>query len=279
MVTLRQGVGRVNIVNNKLQFVPGGDFDALAEGEDTTVVVRYTMSDRFGGTSESTVTLMIEGSNDAPFVSRAITSEVGADDASYSIDLLSYAGDIDTSDTLTVQDGSVRLVSGDGGGIRITGNQMEVDPSAYAYLENNEQAVIEYRFTIEDDKGGTAEQVATVTVMGTNDIPVASADVGSALENQVLMLDVLINDTDADAGDHYGTLNLDSATIVDTDGNPATGTGSVTITNRQIRFEPGTDFDYLASGETATVTVRYGISDRAGDTSTADATINGNGHQ
>ncbi len=267
------GRGQANVVNNQLQFVPGGDFDALAEGEDATVVVRYTMSDRFGGTSESTVTLTIEGSNDAPFVSRAITSEVGADDASYTIDLLSHAGDIDTSDTLALQNGSVRLVSGDGGGIRITGNQMTVDPSAYTYLENNEQAVIEYRFTIEDDKGGTAEQVATVTVIGTNDIPVASADVYSALENQVLMLDVLINDTDADAGDHYGTLNLDTATIVDTDGNPATGTGSVTITNRQIRFEPGTDFDYLASGETATVTVRYGISDRAGDTSTADATI------
>ena len=267
------GRGQASIVNNQLQFIPGEDFEALAAGEDATVVVRYTMSDRFGGTSESTVTLTITGSNDAPFVSQAISSEAGADDASYTIDLLSHAGDVDVSDTLSVQDGSVQLVSGDGSGIRVMGNQMTVDPSAYAYLENNEEAVIEYRFTVEDDKGGTVEQVATITMTGTNDIPVAAADVGSASENQALMLDVLANDTDADAGDTYETLNLDSATIVDSNGDPLAGQGSVTIASRQVRFDPGTDFDYLASGETATVTVRYEISDRSGATSEATATI------
>ncbi|OQX35818.1 MAG: hypothetical protein B0D91_10075, partial [Oceanospirillales bacterium LUC14_002_19_P2] len=267
------GRGQANIVNNQLQFVPGEDFDALAEGEKATVVVRYTMSDRFGGSSESSVTLTITGSNDAPFVSQAIASAADADDASYTIDLLSHAGDLDTSDTLSVQDVSVQLVSGDSSGIRISGNQMAVDPSAYAYLENNEQAVIEYRFTVEDDKGGTVDQVATITMTGTNDIPVAAADVGNASENQVLMLDVLANDTDADAEDHYGTLNLDRAEIVDSNGDSLTGQGSVTIANRQLRFEPGTDFDYLATGETATVTVRYEISDRAGATSEATATI------
>ncbi|GAA4652839.1 VCBS domain-containing protein [Kistimonas scapharcae] len=267
------GRGQVSIVNRQLQFDPNGDFDALAEGESATVVVRYTMSDRFGGTSESTATLTITGSNDAPFVSRAITSGAGADDAGYTLDLLSHAGDVDVSDTLSVQDGSVRLISGDDSGIRIIGNQMTVDPSAYAYLENSEQVVIEYRFTVEDDKGGTVEQVATITMTGTNDMPVAVADVGSASENQVLMLDVLANDTDADTGDTYETLNLDRAEIVDSNGNPLTGQGSVTISNRQLRFEPGTDFDELATGETATVTVRYEISDRAGATSEATATI------
>jgi hypothetical protein len=46
-------------------------------------------------------------------------------------------------------------------------------------------------------------------------------------------------------------------TIVDSAGNTLTNQGTVSIVNNKLVFVAGTDFDSLAVGETATVTVRY----------------------
>ena len=56
--------------------------------------------------------------------------------------------------------------------------------------------------------------------------------------------------------------------------------GTVSIVNNQLQFTLGSDFDDLLHGETATVTVRYVMSDDAGLTSesTAVITVNGPNH-
>ncbi|MBV5333660.1 cadherin-like domain-containing protein, partial [bacterium] len=94
------------------------------------------------------------------------------------------------------------------------------------------------------DSHGAISNTATVSVLvaGANDAPVAVADVAAGGENQSLLLDVLANDTDVDHGHSF---ILQSATA-------APGQGSVSISGNQLAFNPGTDFDYLAAGQTTT---------------------------
>jgi hypothetical protein len=67
--------GSVSIVNNKLVFVPGDDFDSLAVGVNATVRVNYVMSDTSGETSTSTATITITGSNDIGIVGKYINGQ------------------------------------------------------------------------------------------------------------------------------------------------------------------------------------------------------------
>ncbi len=92
--------------------------------------------------------------------------------------------------------------------------------------------------------------------------PVAVDDTGTADENETLTLNVLSNDTDADN---------DSLFI--TDVNIETGLGAVAHDGRNITFNPGSAYDYLAEGETASVEVSYEVSDGAGGTDTATLTV------
>ena len=54
-------------------------------------------------------------------------------------------------------------------------------------------------------------------------------------------------------------------------GLSGSGTGTVSIDTNQVLFEPGTDFDELDSGDTATVTVDYTLSDNEGASDTGTA--------
>ena len=52
--------------NGSYTFNPGTDFDYLAVGESTTTSIGYTISDGNGGSSTSTLSVTVIGSNDAP---------------------------------------------------------------------------------------------------------------------------------------------------------------------------------------------------------------------
>ncbi|MGZ5052754.1 MAG: Ig-like domain-containing protein [Methylobacter sp.] len=58
--------GSVSVVDNKLVFNPGSDFDHLAQGVAETVTLSYEMQDEYGAKSTSTVTVTVTGTNDAP---------------------------------------------------------------------------------------------------------------------------------------------------------------------------------------------------------------------
>src|SRR5207253_1297279 len=81
------------------------------------------------------------------------------------------------------------------------------------------------------------------------------------------MIDVLANDTDVDDG-HLFTLVSASAPI---------GQGSASVAGNQLVFNPGSDFDHLAQGATASVTLSYNMTDEHGApaSSTVVVTITG----
>nr|WP_246506578.1 Ig-like domain-containing protein [Kistimonas asteriae] len=273
------GQGTVSVVNNQLQFVPGSDFDSLANGESTTVIVRYVMSDNEGATSESTATITVTGTNDDPVASA--DTKTGHENETLTIDVLANDTDVDHNDgPANFSLDSVQIVDGDGnplsgqGTVSVVNNQLQFVPgSDFDSLANGESSTVTVRYVMSDNEGATSESTATITVTGTNDDPVASADTKTGHENETLTIDVLANDTDVDHNDGPANFSLDSVQIVDGDGNPLSGQGTVSVVNNQLQFVPGSDFDSLANGESTTVTVRYVMSDNEGATSESTATI------
>ncbi len=57
--------GAFTIVNGEIAFAPGTMFDTLKADEDATVTIAYTIEDAAGEDLSSTLTLTIEGENDA----------------------------------------------------------------------------------------------------------------------------------------------------------------------------------------------------------------------
>ena len=103
-----------------------------------------------------------------------------------------------------------------------------------------------------------------MTVTGVNDGPVALADVGSVSEDQSVILDVLANDTDVDAGDEKTLVSV-SAT---------TSGASVAIVDGKVVYTADADSqDLLTLGQTASDSFTYVMADSAGAISTATVSL------
>ena len=113
------------------------------------------------------------------------------------------------------------------------------------------------------DGTSSASATAIIDVTPVNDGPVAADDAAGTDEDSSVNIDVLANDTDVD-GD---TLVVTGATVT-------SGEGSVTVeADGSLTYDPGTSYNGLDDGETATVEISYDISDGQGGTDTATATV------
>lgn len=126
---------------------------------------------------------------------------------------------------------------------------------------------VSFHYTATDSHGAVSnEATATVTVTGTNDIPVAVDDTKVTDEDTAITFaaaELLENDTDIDASD--------TLSVISVDGSNASFDGT------NITYNPNEQFESLAVGETATDSFEYTISDGNGGTATAtvEVTING----
>jgi len=89
-------------------------------------------------------------------------------------------------------------------------------------------------------------------------------DPSSLLSAGSFLIDVLDNDTDID--DEPSALSLESISL---QGN----LGKVSIIGNQIKFDAGSDFDFLAEDETAIVLIDYTMSDGSGAESSSTLTL------
>ena len=192
------------------------------------------------------------------------------------------ATDADTTDTHTYN----ILTQPDEGSVTNNGDgTFSFNPgSAFQDLASGETRQVTFTYEAVDDSGtanDTSEPATvTITVTGTNDTPVAVVDTESTAANTTLTVDVLANDTDVDSSDSSTNFSLDNVNITgitDSAGTRTTAGGTVSIVGNQLQFNPGSDFTYLAAGESATVTVSYTMSDDEGLESTTTATITVNG--
>ncbi len=255
--TISSGLGGVSIVGNELVYDPGSDYQNLAVGETAQVEIAYTITDPHGATSSAVAMVTVTGGNDGP---TAVADTAGTtEDSSVTIDVLANDTDPD-GDALTITDATI---SSGLGGVSIVGNELVYDPGTdYQNLAVGETAQVEIAYTITDPHGATSSAVATVTVTGGNDGPTAVADTADTSEDSSVTIDVLANDTDPDG---------DALTI--TDATISSGLGGVSIVGNELVYDPGTDYQNLAVGETAQVEIAYTITDPHGATSSAVATV------
>ncbi len=253
------GKGTAAVVGNQVQFTPGTAFDHLALGASEVVAVSYSITDEHGATSSSTADVTVTGVNDGPVANP--DSAAGHENQVLTINALANDTDVDDGAVKTLVSASAPAGKGSAS---IVGNQVQFNPgTAFDRLQVGDSETVVLSYVMTDEHGATATSTITVTVTGTNDGPVAHADARTTSENSAVVVNVLANDVDVD---HDAVLTVVAAS------GPA-GQGTVTIVENQVRFDPGTDFEYLASGQSATVTLNYTIQDEFGVQSSSTITI------
>jgi VCBS repeat-containing protein len=238
---------------------------ALPAGQTLTDTITVASKD---GTDTQVVTVTITGTNDVPTLGGTVAGGVTEDAATPNLTASGAltVADVDTGESAyAVQNGTVGT-----GGYGLF--NLAADGS-WSYSAANAQSGIQQLAqgeTVTDSftavsADGSASQVVTVTITGVNDNPEANDDTAATDEGVTVLIDVLANDGDIDNG---AVLTVTTAFV-------AIGGGSVSIASdgSSITFDPGSDFAYLASGETATATIQYDVSDGQGGVATANAVV------
>ncbi|TGR27563.1 adhesin, partial [Mesorhizobium sp. M8A.F.Ca.ET.202.01.1.1] len=252
-----------------------------------------------GGSSSANLTITITGTNDAPVAvadAAAVKEDTNtlADPNPVSGNVLSNDTDVDNGDTH-----SVSAVNGSAGNV---GNDLVGtygtlhlnSDGSYSYTLDNGLASVQqlaegatvtdvFSYTNSDNHGGTSSSSLTVTINGTNDGPVAVADINSVKEDTApnpVSGNVLTNDTDVDTGDTHSVTAVNGVTGnvgTDVTGTYGTlhlnsnGTYTYTLNNSLASVQA------LAQGASVTDVFTYTNSDNHGGSSTANLTVTVNG--
>ncbi|MEL4878797.1 hypothetical protein AYI72_21965 [Shewanella algae] len=275
---------------------------ALAQGESLTEVFSYLLTDADGDTSVQTLTITITGTNDVPVISTPQPGEAdGAvreagqfDDGSIDPGTPGVSGQLSASD---VDNGAVLIWSGSAdsplGSFSIdaaTGAwNYQLDNAAAEGLLEGEIRTETFSVTVTDEFGASAEQLVTITIIGTNDAPILSADASGAVIEDLDVINGMLSDsgclsfTDVDINDSHSvssSYNGDaswSGGALDQATQDALAAGfsvdnagwSYDIANSLVQF--------LAVGETITLSFDVTVDDGNGGTDTETVTITING--
>ena len=189
--------------------------DALAQGQQVTDVFTYEVADGNGGFDTADLSVTVTGTNDGP-TAVADTGMVSEDGPAISIDLTGNDTDVDTLDDLEIQSidttGTLGQVT-----INPDNDSVTYDPNGqFESLAAGQTATDTFTYTVSDGNGGVDTAIATVTINGVNDAPVATANVAAVVEDNVAPFS-------EDAGN---VLTDDDGSGVDTDaeGDPLTVT-------------------------------------------------------
>ena len=227
-------------------YTPAADYN----GPDSFVV---TVSDGHGGEAEQLVTVTVTPVNDAPVFTSPASQSIAEDDVLH--------GQLAASDV----DGDALTYALKNGSAPAHGSVVVNGDGSYSYTPlANYNGTDSFTVTVSDGQGGVTEQLVTVTVTPVNDAPVAASDSKTTGENSVL------NDQVPAASDIDSPVNPNGYALVS---GPGTGNGNLTFNaNGSYVFNPGSDFDSLAPGESRQVSFTYTAKDSAGATS-APATV------
>ncbi|WP_194242539.1 beta strand repeat-containing protein [Gimesia benthica] len=281
-VVLASGASLTLFSGGFISYRPEGAFDYLALGETATETFTYTLSDGNGGTDTATVTIKITGLNDDPVANPNTILTVGADEDNPVIvpagAIFEFATDAE-NDSLLITEingavGNVGATISIGLGGLLTANadgSFTFDPNdSYDFLAVGESYDEAFTYKISDGNGGTDGGTYTIRIHGINDAPIAADEGIAATEDGgTVSTSVLADDVDSD--DDANSL-VYAITAQPSEGSASSnGDGSFT-------FNPGTDFQDLALGETRQVTFTYTATDSnsaVSNTGTVTVTVTG----
>ena len=288
-ITLPSGALLTLNGDGTFDYDPNDQFESLAVGGSTTDTFDYTISDGNGGSDTGTVTIDIDGVNDAPDARDDVVST--DEDNAVSGDVLVDNGDGADSDidgdTLTVT-----AVNGDAmdvgmqitlpSGALLTLNSdgtFDYDPNGqFESLPVGGSATDTFDYTISDGNGGTDTATVTIDIDGVNDDPDARDDSISTDEDNAVSGDVLVDNGDGADSDIDGdglTVSEVNGEAGDVDVQITLPSGALLTLNSDGTFDydPNGQFESLPVGGSATDTFDYTISDGNGGTDTATVTI------
>ncbi|MCL7463392.1 VCBS domain-containing protein, partial [Pseudomonas sp. NW5] len=216
-------------------------YQSLAEGDELVLTVPYSVTDGIA-TAESTLTITVTGTNDAP-VAEAATAAVAEDAAVLEGQLV--ATDVDTGAELTFAQVGEAVA-----GLTINADgtyTFDAANAAYQSLAEGEALILEVPYSVTDGIA-TAESTLTITVTGTNDAPVAEAATVAVAEDVLLEGQLVATDVDTGA-------ELTFATEEVVDGFMLNADGSYTFDAANAAYQS------LAEGEERVLTVPYSVTD------------------
>lgn len=155
----------------------------LGEGKSLTdETFTIVVTDKHGGTAETSFTVTVNGTNDAPTLDALTSLHVTAtsdSDSTSSVESTAHGTDKDVGDTLTYS-----FTGKDGNENYKDYGTFVIDPTTGKYtftLDNSKDAVknlsdsevknLDFTITVSDGNGGTVSQDVTVNIKGDNDAP------------------------------------------------------------------------------------------------------------
>ena len=228
-----------------------------------TDTFEYTVTDDNGASSTATVTITINGENDAP-IAASVTGSVG-EDGPGTVVSASFT-DVDDSDTHTFAvdtTGTLGSVTDNGDGT------FSYDPNgAFESLAAGESVTDTFEYTVTDDNGASSTATVTITINGENDIATVTDDVGDVAEDGILTVTGLVVVSDVDSGEDMAVPQAGTAGTYGTFVVDAAGNWSYTLDNSSAAVQS------LADGEVVTDTFTVASFDGTG-TGTVTITITG----
>ncbi len=184
--------------SGSFQYDPNGQFEYLAEGESTSTQFDYLIEDTAGQTAVGSVSITINGVNDAPVItvgaSDSAVETLDETDTPLSTSATLSVADLDTTDTVSVAVSSVAVVGDDNGlgspallamlsvdagdvidNLSTTGTinwAFNSGSEAFDHLASGESLMLTYTVVATDSESTVDDQTVTIRINGTNDAPV-----------------------------------------------------------------------------------------------------------
>ena len=174
-------------------------------GQTLSEVFTYSMQDSAGSASIATLTLTIQGSNDAPVAVGNTANALEASGVANNISGTNPNGNVLTNDT-DVDAGDSKAVSGVSAGVQVStsgnvgssvagtyGSLVMNSNGTYTYTVDNSNSTVEalnagqsltetFSYTIVDTAGATSTSTLVVTINGADDLPFAVVDFNTSVE-------------------------------------------------------------------------------------------------
>ncbi len=287
-ITLASGAHLTVNADGSYTYDPNHAFDSLAGGASTTDSFTYTATDGTAASEEATVTITINGVNDAPVAAddsnstdedTAVTATAPGllgNDTDAESDPLTVGtvngSDANVGSEITLASGAHLTVNADG--------SYTYDPNhAFDSLAGGASTTDSFTYTATDGTAASEEATVTITINGVNDSPIAADDTGTMTEDDgSKKFDVTGNDTlDPDAGALNKIAVFEptiAANAFGIDGDDI----SVSVSGNQVKMQLlGDDWQKMSDGDALEVTVPYllegnGVTDSAGATLTVTVT-------
>ncbi|MCP5364919.1 MAG: tandem-95 repeat protein [Hyphomicrobiales bacterium] len=262
--------GRVNFSGDgSFTYDPTARFNGLSDGETAQDQFSYLVDGGNGQTATGTVSITIQGANDAPTANPDV---VTADRSATSLEIQVTANDTDPDSdddattlkivSATAQSGAMVEYDGTPGG-GITYYPQQLDPNSQSSAIPHTDTIV---YTVEDRHG--AQSTSEVTILLEYRQPLAVEDFISLDEDGSTTVDVTSNDIPGTASNAVHVASVNSVSTI----------GKVSLNSENaVVYDSSGQFEGLAEGESASDLFTYTLSNDSGDISTARVSVTING--